>query len=330
MTPLNLAIIGCGIAANDHHLPALEKLRRKFRITWACNRTVEKARVFAQKSGAANWTTDFREALADPEVDAVSIILPVELNLPVTRASLAAGKHVLVEKPLAATMRECRAMVKLAEETELVTMVAENYRFRPALRKIRVMNQRGDFGDVYGVQWAAAGDLAPETNKYAHTQWRLDHKYPGGFPMDGGVHTIHAIRYLFGEITEVRGFTQQINPILGDVDTHHMEFETAAGTRGVFCHYFSAKGYREDRLKIFGTAATAILEKGKLTLFRRGKAAREIDLKDDPGYVGEYETFNSAITKKTPVETNFHEGLMDFRVVEASLRSAKSGKTIRL
>ncbi len=330
MPPLRLGIIGLGLAARDLHWPALSALSRKFRVAVVCNHTIPKARSFAKLAGGVPWTQDYRAVLESDEVDAVDIVLPVELNLKVTRDALKAGKHVIVEKPLATSLKECREMVKLEKATKPVTMVAENFRYRPGLKRLRKLMKDGTFGDVYAVQWMAATDLAPETSAYGRTQWRIDHKYPGGYPMDGGVHWANAIRMLFGEVTRVSSWTTAVNPKIGDVDTHYMQFDTAEGVHGTYCHSFSAKAHHEDRLTIFGTKATGVVEDGRLVLKQRGRKERTIDLKDDGGYRGQFEAFHGAITKGTPVETPFEEGLRDFAVIEASLRSGKTGKSVKL
>ncbi len=330
MGPIRLGIIGCGLAARDLHWPALATLPRKFRVAVACNHTVEKARSFASLAGGVPWTKDWRAVVANDGVDAVDIVLPVEMNLVVTREALKAGKHVIVEKPLATSPKECGEMAKLEKSTKLVTMVAENFRYRPALKRLRKMIAEGVFGTVRAARWTAATDMAPETSAYARTKWRIAHKYPGGFTMDGGVHWANGIRMLFGEVTRVSSWSMAMNPEIGEVDTHHMQFTTKEGVQGVYCHAYSAKGHREDRLTIFGTKATGVVEGGELVLKRRGRKDRTIDLKDDGGYRGQFEAFHAAITRGVPVATPFAEGLRDFAVIEASLRSAKTGKPVTL
>src|SRR5690606_22679863 len=115
---VGLAIIGTGIAARKHHWPALQQLRRKFRIVCVCNRTEPTCRAFAEMAGVKEYTTDWREVLARPAVEAVDLVLPVELNFEVPRAALAMGKHVLCEKPLAISRREAREMVRLATASD--------------------------------------------------------------------------------------------------------------------------------------------------------------------------------------------------------------------
>jgi len=329
MARIRLAVIGCGIAARKIHLPALRDLSRQFEIAVACSRTEKSARSFAEMAGAQAWSTNWRDAIARPDVDAVDLVLPVEMNLPVTRAAIAAGKHVLVEKPLATSIAECRAMARLAASTDRVVMVAENMRYRPALRKLRTIIEGGKLGRVYAAQWSASTDMAPETSEYAKTAWRIDHKFPGGFPMDAGVHHANAIRMLFGEVERVSSWTTSVNPAIGDVDTHFMQFDTDRGVHGVFCHCFSARGHRHDRLTILGTEATAILEGRVLTIRRRGRKDRVEEIEDDWGYRGQFRAFRAAIVDGTPTETPCAEALRDFAVIEASLRSAKTGKPVR-
>ncbi len=330
--PINLAIIGCGLAARDLHWPALRHLTDQFRIAIVCNHTPEKARSFADLvGGGVPWTQDYHEAIAERGVDAVSIILPVELNLPVTEAALRAGKHVIVEKPLALDAAESARMVALAREFPTrVTMVAENYRYRPTLRRLGEMLRAGAIGRVYACQWTTMTDMAPETSAYGRTQWRLDHKYAGGYLTDGGVHTINGIRLLFGEIVELRSRTLCVNRTIGEVDTHFMEFETERGVTGTLTQAYSARGYAESRLLVLGTEGTIRLEGNRIAIHRRGIAVEEIATPDDGGYRGQYEAFHAAIAHGTPTETSFPEAARDLAVMLAAMKSAESGEKVEV
>jgi predicted dehydrogenase len=331
MTRVRLAVVGCGLAARNLHLPALQERARKFRLVAACSRTAPKARAFARLAGVPEWTDDWRSLLTRDDIDALLVATPVELNLPIARAALRAGKHLLVEKPLATSMPECRAMVRLANaHPHVVAMLAENFRHRPAFRRIGAELDAGTIGPVAVVQWTTATDVAPETSAYARTAWRLNHVYPGGFVMDAGVHFVHAIRFLFGEIVRVASWAGSANPVIGSTDMHHMEFDTATGVHGVLCQYFSARGIRQDRLTIVGATGTLVLDAGELTLHRRGRAPRRLARRDDGGYRAQLDAFHAAIVAGAPVETSFAEGLRDFRALAASLRSAARGRPVRI
>lgn len=325
---VRLAVIGCGIAARKLHLPALQALRRRLVVTMVCNHTEPKARSFAEEIGGVPWVRDYREVLAAPDVDAVLVVLPVEMNLPVARAALAAGKHVLLEKPLACSMAEGHALVRAAAASDRVAMLAENYRYKPALRRVRALIDGGKLGDVYAARWCVMGEVSPDNSPYARTAWRINHRYPGGFVMDAGVHYAHAIRYLFGDVTRVRGWSHCVNPAIGEIDTHDMEFQTERGVHGAFAIYFSVPGLVQNRLIVAGTKASLQLDFNALTLHPRGRAPRVIAVPESGGYKEQLEAFHASVTKGAPVEATFAEGLRDFALIEASLRSAKSGKPV--
>src|SRR5512140_1581044 len=111
MRKLRLGIIGCGIAARKLHLPALSALSDRYEIVAVCNHTKPKAVSFSRLAGGVPYDLDYRKLLQRPDVEAVDIVLPIDLNHRVTRDALAAGKHVILEKPLAANLREGKEML---------------------------------------------------------------------------------------------------------------------------------------------------------------------------------------------------------------------------
>ena len=107
MPPLRLALVGTGIAARELHWPALHQLSDLYQIVAVCNRTRPKAEAFAGLIGLdlANVTTEYAQILARPDVDVVSLLVPPQANRMMAEAAAAAGKHVIVEKPIATSMR---------------------------------------------------------------------------------------------------------------------------------------------------------------------------------------------------------------------------------
>ena len=93
-------------------------------------------------------TTDHREALADPGVDAVVVCTPVATHFEIARAALEAGKHVLVEKPLADSVRGAEALVALAQRRGLVLQVDHTFVYNPAVQKIRAILDSGELGEL--------------------------------------------------------------------------------------------------------------------------------------------------------------------------------------
>ena len=119
MKPVRLGIIGCGLAAKNIHWPALKKLKDKFSIVCVCNHTEPKARQFSKLVGNVPYVLDYKDLLKRPDLEAVDIILPICLNYSVTKDSLEAGKHVIVEKPLAANIKDAKEMLKFENQRKV-------------------------------------------------------------------------------------------------------------------------------------------------------------------------------------------------------------------
>ena len=118
-TPVRLGLIGCGRIAQVAHLPAIEKTDQ-VELTMVCDGNEYTANAVARRYGVPAATTDSAEVFASPDVDAVLIAVPDRFHESLVSQALAAGKHVLIEKPLAATVEECERLVAAAAESGLV------------------------------------------------------------------------------------------------------------------------------------------------------------------------------------------------------------------
>ena len=210
MKPIQLGIIGCGIAARELHLQALQKLKDKFEITAVCNHTEEKAKSYAKLVGGVPYDLDYRDLLKRKEVEAVFIILPIELNFQVTKDALEMGKHVIVEKPLAVDLAHAKQMLDFPQIYNLKMMVAENFRYRPIFQRVKQLLASQTIGAVYAIVWNVFWYIDSE-NKFVQTKWRIHHQYRGGFITDGGVHYIAALSDLFGDFISGHAFAKGVN-----------------------------------------------------------------------------------------------------------------------
>ncbi|MCX7745884.1 MAG: Gfo/Idh/MocA family oxidoreductase [Clostridia bacterium] len=325
MKPIKLGIIGCGIAAKDLHWPALSRMREKFEIVMVCNHTAEKAKEFSQMAGNIPYVLDYKELLGNKDIEAVDIILPIHLNYQVTRDALEAGKHVMVEKPLAANLEEAKQMLELERKYKEVVMVAENFRYHPIFLKTKEYLDQGKIGDPYAVFWNHFCHLRMD-NKYAKTLWRLNHQYPGGFITDGGVHNIAVFRDLFGDIISGISSTKSVNRTIGEIDSMSFQFTTEKNVNGVFNTYYSANGYSENRILILGKEGTIIIQGDRIQIKREGFPDVEETIESDWGYRGEFEDFYHAIRSGRKVVSSFFEAYRDLEVMIAALDSAEQWK----
>ncbi|MFW6363595.1 MAG: Gfo/Idh/MocA family protein [Spirochaeta sp.] len=326
---LGIGIIGCGLAANDLHYPALDALKHRIRVRAVCNRSPRKAEDFAARLSKlygeeVPWFQDFHELLKRDDVEAVSVILPVELNLPVTRAAVSAGKHVLIEKPIALSVTEAREMVALeATHPELVMMVAENFRYRPVYRELAAMLDRGDIGRPFFVEWNFLQDMRPETNQYAQTKWRIEHKFAGGFVTDGGVHWAAALRDVFGELKVTASSVDQVNPGIGRMDTMMLQFHSSGkgnipAIPGQLKIGFSVQGLSDFSMRVFGSRGSLIVDGDQINLYRSDAETNPVNTfsyPDGEGYLEEYEDFYQAVINQSSPVSSFIQAQRDLEFI---------------
>ena len=194
---LRVALLGTGWIMDFHARAVLEHPGAE--LVAAANWRQPSLRRLAERYGIARTTTDWRALATDPAVDAVVIGTPNALHAPQAIAFLEAGKHVLVEKPMARTRAEADAMVAAAGGAGAWLMVAHCWRFHPDVRALRARVEAGELGAIvksrgYGVhaRWGPSG-------------WFTDPELAGGGALlDMGVHAIDTTRYLLGDPEPVR------------------------------------------------------------------------------------------------------------------------------
>jgi predicted dehydrogenase len=189
---IRVAMFGCGWI-QDFHARGVSA-HTAGEIVAVANHREETALAFAERHGIRRVTTDWQALAADPGVDAAIVATPNALHAPQTVALLRAGKHVLVEKPMATSVVECDAMIEAARESGASLMVAHCWRFHEEVRALGSRIAAGELGEVvktrgYGVHagWGPSG-------------WFTDPKLAGGGALvDMGVHAIDTARFLLGD-----------------------------------------------------------------------------------------------------------------------------------
>jgi len=246
---INLGVIGCA-GIFPAHLQGLKQLRDHgfdhFRITALCDVRGEDALRFRKRGEglgprpivATHAThdplnaphmyvsdlhpdtlpdiyTDWSEMLRVAKIDAVLILTPVFLHHRAALDSLYAGKHVLLEKPMAISVRAAQRMVAEARARRLSLGIAEVVRYLEGVRAAKFAIESGAIGRVQ--MWIAGGmgsrDWSPD-RIISKTAWRHKKLEAGGGPaLDGAVHRFHEIRYLCGEVDELSALTPHLEPV---------------------------------------------------------------------------------------------------------------------
>ena len=143
---ISVGVIGCGYWGPNLVRNFAENESAELR--WVCDSDPRRLEKVARRYPAARAASDFRELLADPRLDAVAVATPVATHYPFARAALEAGKHVLVEKPFTASVREAEELMALAESRGLALGVDHTFIYTGAVRKIKEMVEAGDVGDL--------------------------------------------------------------------------------------------------------------------------------------------------------------------------------------
>lgn len=191
---------------------------------YVCGRDSERTARLARASRAKDYFLGLERALADPRVEAVSLALPHHLHAQAARQAAAAGKHVLVEKPIATNLDDADAMIADARQAGVILMVAEDVHFRPAIREAARAIARGDIGEPLYLNVHAGGVMRPEG-------WKANKDLMGGgVLMDIGVHYVRALRLLLGEPDRVLATrAMQINTKISGDDSVQALFASRFG-----------------------------------------------------------------------------------------------------
>lgn len=325
MSKIKLGIIGCGMAAEMLHLPALKKLKNKYEITAVCNHTKQKAQKFSDMLGGIPYYLDYKKFLREADINGVDITLPIDLNYKVTTEAVKWGKHVIVEKPLAANLREGKKLLELDKKTKLTLMVAENFRYRKVFNQCKKLLDNRIIGKPYSVIWNLFYNVN-EKEGFARTKWRQKHNYIGGFLLDAGVHNIAALRYLFGDFKSGWARKRSVNNGIGTHDTMSYLFELENGMMGTYNIFFTVMGLWKDQLIIFGEKGTIEILMDQLIIHIEGKRPKLINCEDDHGYIGEFTNFYNSIMKGEKILSNFKEGYKDLKTIISAIKSSSSGK----
>ena len=202
---------------------------------------LDEARARAAAPGA-RYFADASELIAVPDVDAIIISTPPPLHESLAVAAASAGKHVLVEKPMAATPDACERMIAAAKTAGTLLTVGYNHRYFEALKLVRDVVASGEIGSLSHVR-AYTGHAGLAEFK---AEWMYDKKVMGGGAlMDNGTHLIDLVRYIIGDPTEIFGFATNKVWKLGVEDEGIALLRTAEGTTAsIEASWHEWRGYR--------------------------------------------------------------------------------------
>ena len=191
-----VAVIGCGRIANQAHFPSISAIDG-VRIKYACDILIEKAEAAKEKfPKIENITADYKEVLADPEVEAVWVLTPNYAHYTISMDALRAGKHVLCEKPITINYQLSCEMAEEAKKQGKILNIGVCNRFHRSVEKLREMNLNGEFGNIYHVYCSFRDCRCIPGLGGAFTTKK---ESGGGVLIDWGIHFFDLILYILGD-----------------------------------------------------------------------------------------------------------------------------------
>lgn len=249
---INWGFIGCGSVAEVKSGPAFNKIEGS-KVVAVMRRSGEKARDYAQRHGINKWYDNAHSIINDTDVNALYIATPPGSHAEYAIAAMKAGKPVYIEKPMAASYDECLEINRVSEETGIPCFVAYYRRTLPYFLKVKELID--SIGKVLTIQVSFA--IPPYDTDYdkENLPWRVKKEIAGaGYFYDLASHQLDLLDFLFGEISEVNGFAQNIAELYDVEDTVTASFRFNSGALGSGSWSFVApKDSRTDRIYITGT-----------------------------------------------------------------------------
>jgi predicted dehydrogenase len=349
---MKVAVIGCGTIANAQHIPAYMN-NDKVEIKYFCDIIPERAEGAVKKYGCGTAVADYREVLADKEIEAISVCTPNKAHSEITVAALKAGKNVLCEKPAARMYMEALEMQQAQHETGKILNIGVVNRFNDAVNKIKELISTDELGEVYQVyvsfreQRSIPGLGGDFTNKEVAG---------GGVMIDWGVHFFDIVMYCCGDpkvkTVSAEQFMKLGNPIENYIYTNmwagppkkdgicNVE-EGITGmirTEGPTISFNGAWaqniGEREMFIDFIGTKGGIRLQYGgNFTLYgtKNGMLTKtEFEMECSNMFQNEIDSFIECVENKEKLPSHIDTNIITAQMMDAIYRSAEEHKEIIL
>ena len=344
MQQLSVGIIGCGKIAQVRHIP--EYLANpQARIIGLFDLSQARAEEVAAGIPGAQVFSSWESLLASPDIDAVSICTANVSHAEIAIAALQAGKHVLLEKPMATTLADCERIVDAANSSPGLLMLDHNQRFTKAHQLARDLFQGGAIGDLVGFR-TTFGHGGPETWSVdpGPNTWFFDAtKTTMGAVGDLGVHKTDILHFLTGQrVTQVQAQLATVEkvdaagkPIAVD-DNAIAIYTLSGGAIGTMVASWTFHGTEDNSTVLYGKSGIMSIYSDpdyQVVVIRPGAPPERYEVEpmqtnDNQTASGAIDAFIEAVTLGLPSPVSGEEALAAMRAVFAAIESSRTGNTI--
>lgn len=338
MDKLRFGIIGCGRIAPSHGEALTKMLTDCAELVAVCDVIPEQARSFAERFGVKDVYADYRELLGRPDINIVNICTPSGLHAQLGIEAARAGKHVVVEKPMALSLHDADALIDACDKAGVTLGVVHQNRFNASIRQVRAALEAGRFGALtHGnatVRWCR------DQKYYDAAKWRGTWAQDGGVLMNQSIHNIDLLQWMMGQPTEVYAYTATR---LRNIEAEDVAAAILRFKNGAFGLIEAASTIYprnlEETLNIFGSTGSVIvggIAVNRIEAWRFGDDEEEKRIIDaqqaDPPTVygfGHSELLRNVIqsiqSKKKPL-VDGHEGRKALEIILGIYHSVRFGQ----
>jgi len=335
---VNFGIIGCGHIAHRHADAIINSPIMELKAAYDVNPSAADA--FSEKYGVKCYA-DIKNILNDPDIDIVNVCTPSGLRVEVGLLAVEAGKHLVVEKPMALTLKDADKLIEASEKKGVKLAVMHQNRYIPAVRRMIKAVRSGRLGKLtHGsavVRWNRNDEY------YAKAPWRGTKAMDGGCMLNQALHNIDLLQWTMGDVQVVFGFTAtQVRKIeTEDNVVAVIKFANGAlGTIEASTTIYPAN--LEETLSIFGSEGTVVLAgttMGKVRIWRlngddeAAVLAEQVGEPELPRYAchqAVLEDMARAVIDNREPAVNGYEGRKALAIIEAIHRSNETGMPVYL
>jgi predicted dehydrogenase len=332
---LGFAIVGLGSLSINQILPGFAHCKHA-RVTALVSGDANKAKTLATAYGVPEsglYSYETYDRLKDnPDVDIVYVVLPNSMHPEYTVRAHQAGKHVLCEKPMANTPKDCETMIAAAKAAGKKLMIGYRLRYEPYNMAMIDMVRKQEFGKAKVILCDAGFSIGDPK------QWRLNRTLAGGGSlMDIGIYALNAARYLSGEepaAINAFSYTTPGDPRFSEGVEETINFQLRFPS-GLLANCVSSYGVGLNRFRVHAERASFELEPAlsyndlRMRVIRGGTVEQRT-LPDRNQFALEMDHMAESVKGNTEPRTPGEEGLKDLRAMMAIYEAAKTGKTVTL
>lgn len=345
MTKTKVALLGAGFIA-DIHAESYERFVPEAELVAVYSRSLERVKNFAAKHRIPHTFTDLEETMRQSDCDLVDICLPNFLHHRAVLAAAAAGKHIIIEKPLALTLEQADEMISVCARHRVKLMYAEELCFAPKYERVRKLVHENAVGPLYMLKQS-------EKHSGPHSDWFYDiQQSGGGVLMDMGCHGLAWFRWMLGGNPKIRSVYATMNTFLHggrtraeDNSVTVVEFEN--GLIGLCENSWARHGGMDDRVEVYGTggviyadlfhgnAALTYSEKGYGYAMEKAGTTQGwtftiFEEAFNQGYPQELKHFIDCVRHDTKPLVTGEDGRAVLEMIYAAYASARTGSKVTL